>query len=140
MRHKTCSLLGILLFVVAIFAPWHFSSSYYHIFRNIAIDPATCAFCSMYISSSVVILSLYSLYGLLYYLQSPAVERYKDNHLPWPWIADKDWKVKIGKALGLNFFNHFVLAGTIGYLGIKAGSAKYKVEAEDIPSFPIFAS
>ena len=140
MRHKTCSLLGLLAFALSVYLPWYFSASYYVIFRNLAEDASACSFWSLYISSSLVMLALYGLYGLLYYLQSPAIERFKDNHLPWPWKTDKDWKRKVGKALALNFFNHFVLAGSIGYIGVQAGTARYRVELEELPSFPVFAS
>lgn len=90
--------------------------------------------------SNVLVVVLYSVYGLLYWLKSPAVEKFKDNDVPWPWESEPDWKEKVYKGIKVTIINRFIVTGILGYLSYLAGGGKTRVALEQVPSFPVYVS
>ena len=137
-RHFPLKFLGMCCFLLCIFLPWYLSDKFWWFIEDNCREPVRDTFKITYIYSTVLIFSLYGVYGLFYWLEHPAIERYKDNQVPWPWISDPEWKKKLKKSVLLLFINRGIVTGTLGYLGIRSGAAKFRVHYSDLPSFPVF--
>jgi sterol desaturase/sphingolipid hydroxylase (fatty acid hydroxylase superfamily) len=130
--------LGILGFIFVLWIPYHFVESYWWLVEAISSDLTWRSFLSIYLWSCFMMFGLYIFFGVLYWLNHPAIEKYKDNDVPWPWQNEENWKPKIVKAIWVSIFNHFGLSGTLGLIGVYLGALNYRVLLEDIPTFPVF--
>ena len=131
-------IMGIGIFILCLFLPWRFSGMYWGHIERLIVNQSRDGFIITFCWSTLIMTTLYSFYGFLYYLNNKNIEKFKDNEVPWPWNTDDNWKPKIKKALLVNIFNHVILAGALGYLGTKAEVAKFKTKLEEMPSFPVF--
>ena len=129
---------GMLGFFLVIYLPWQFASSYWWITEIFSEDKVWKSYWTLYIHSSLMMIGLYCFYGIFYYLNHPSIEKYKDNDVPWPWQIEDDWKPKIWKAIWVNLFNHLGLTGLVGLVGVMTGNARFRVEVEELPAFPVY--
>lgn len=85
-----------------------------------------------------IVLGLFSLlniiHAVLYYLELPFFEQYKDNDEAWPWKTDKRFKQKLWKAIKRTTLNLAVINTTLTAGLIWVLKFPFKTSQEDIPS------
>lgn len=139
LNHDTAyKVLGLITFVMALAGPYYLIDKYWWMVEGLASDPGYMSFFSIYLWTTFLMFALNGFFGVLYWLNHPAIEKYKDNDVPWPWETEDDWKPKIWKAIWVNIFNHCILTGILSFGGVYMESLSYVVTIEDLPSFPVF--
>lgn len=130
--------ISMLIFLSMILIPWMTASKYWWILELVIKDPAKDIFKVTYTWTTSLVIFYSIFYGILYYLNHPKIEQYKDNDVPWPWQSDPNWKKQIYKSLLVLFINRGLITVSLGVLGTRSGAAKFKTRLEDLPSIPVF--
>lgn len=74
-------------------------------------------------------------YMVIYKLNHPFFEQYKDNDIPWPWESEPvKFRKKLKKAIKLIGFNNLFVGGAYSIFLIYGLGTKLKYTLEDIPS------
>lgn len=131
--------LGIVGFLFAVWVPYKFVDCFWWMFEGLSTDISWRGFLGVYLWSCIIMFGLYIFFGILYWLDHPMIEKYKDNNVPWPWKSEENWKPKILKAIWVNIFNHCGLTGMIGLAGVYFNQLSFKVTLDELPSFPVYA-
>ena len=71
----------------------------------------------------------------IYKLNSPFLEQFKDNDLPWPWVTEpKKFRKQVIKAIKLITFNNVVVGGAFAVVVFYVYGLTFKYSLADLPS------
>lgn len=74
-------------------------------------------------------------YMVIYKLNHPFFEQFKDNNLPWPWETEPEkFKKQLMKAIKLIGTNNIVYGIPFALILFKGFGLTYKYSLEDLPS------
>lgn len=131
-------LVGIIGFVLFIIAPYLWAKSYWAWFETLfASETQMYLACSLGWSWAWHGTSLL-IYMVIYKMNHPFLEQYKDSDRPWPWVYDPDFKEKIAKGIKTVAFNNFVLSPLFAIFMMKIGSIETRNLAHEIPSIWVY--
>ena len=80
------------------------------------------------------------IYLIIYKMNHPFLEQFKDTDRPWPWNYDPEFRSKIIKAIKLVSLNNFVCAPMFVLINCSTGMLRGRTKMEEIPSFPVYMS
>ena len=107
----------------------------YFIHLNLSLDPQTFCQLATLLTAFLVYPSLNLVYLVIYKLNHPFFEQYKDNDQPWPWVTDPvKFRRQLIKSIKQIAFNNFVVAGGFAIFVDKILGLTYKYSLADLPS------
>lgn len=138
LRSPVLKALGLISFLCVVIVPYILAKNYWYMLEGLFSNKLNFI---IYSSATIAVLTHCSsliFFGLIYWLNHPFFEQYKDNDRPWPWKSDPKFWHKVKKAAFLVSFNNLVVMPILNNIVVRLGILNVKTSMSEIPSFFVY--